>query len=106
MPRGKKRKTKTEPAEPVPAEIQAPFQPEASDKKMLASFMLVSVNIHLADKISKDGLSRFEDVEVAKAPSHLEGTYYTGFPVVTEALERQKLKSKNNIEQYYGPPLG
>lgn len=50
------------------------------------SFYKTGANIYEGFKISKDGLSREEDVEVLKGMYEPEKGFYTGSPLVAEAI--------------------
>jgi len=55
-------------------------------------FLQIGVDIYNGYKISKDGLSREEDVEVMKGINDEEMGFNTGLPLVSRAI--RKLSSK------------
>jgi hypothetical protein len=62
-------------------------------KEFLAStlgvpFYKTGAKIYMGLKISKDGLSREEDVEVLKGMYEEQKGFYSGFPMVSDAIER------------------
>ncbi len=58
-------------------------------KTLGVDFYMIDTEIHMGLKISKDGLSREEDVEVLKGMYEEQRSFYGGLPVVSEAIMEQ-----------------
>jgi len=63
-----------------------PKDEKIEDNKI--GFLQTGVDIYNGYKISKDGLSREEDVEVMKGMYEEQKGFYSGFPMVSDAIER------------------
>ena len=65
-------------------------------------FLQDAVDIYNGYKISKDGLSREEDVEVMKGIYEEQKGFYSGFPMVAEAItdmeETQNRKGRRRLK--------
>jgi len=58
------------------------------------AFLQIAVDVYNGYKISKDGLSREEDVEVMKGINDEERGFNTGLPLVSRAIRKLSTHSE------------